>query len=466
MIHITFSISAASASTATTASESHSLAPSVSSHLTETATSKSTMQHSENISAPQISTTQHEETNVNLDLQLPTTRRNNNNIIIETVPQNHPTTTSVVQASSTISAAADESVAAALKDIKMAIQATRVLQHQSTRIPHPGVSPTSTMGSAINNRNATTMGSVIMNGSTIPISQVSNISEGNTGILPTTAINNTSQIMKTGSQIPITSTTSEPISSDPWVPRNNVVPNLLPVSSLGTQSDIQESGVATQSTLVASSSDKSIQNSAATIALSNSLNNTSQAVQTVGQPSVIQQTTTSSLPISSKSSSTSNGTAVLSSSDVTSHQPTNTPSLKDPSKSHNVLMGEAVGTEKGAGRRDMIHTQDINIDDDVEDIDEDEEEDDEEDDELEDEESESELGEERVPTPKNLKDTVDDDLDTDQETDRLLGQQYNDDNGYYDSKVGLNFTFFGTIHFYLFSLFQPSIANIIFITFN
>ena len=71
--------------------------------------------------------------------------------------------------------------------------------------------------------------------------------------------------------------------------------------------------------------------------------------------------------------------------------------------------------------------------------DEDEEDDDEEDEDEEDEEdeeeedSESEVGEERVPTPKNCKE--DEDLDTDQETDRLLGQQYNDDNGYYDQKV-------------------------------
>lgn len=47
---------------------------------------------------------------------------------------------------------------------------------------------------------------------------------------------------------------------------------------------------------------------------------------------------------------------------------------------------------------------------------------------------ESDIGEERVPTPKTSKD-AEDDLDTDQETDRLLGQQYNDDNGYYDAKV-------------------------------
>ena len=129
-------------------------------------------------------------------------------------------------------------------------------------------------------------------------------------------------------------------------------------------------------------------------------------------------------------------------------------------------MAENVGVEKGAGRRDMHHSQDINIDDDVEDIDEDEEEDEDEDDELEDEESESELGEERVPTPKNLKDTADDDLDTDQETDRLLGQQYNDDNGYYDSKVGLNFTFLGTIYFYIFPFLNPVSLPFLLITFK
>ena len=43
---------------------------------------------------------------------------------------------------------------------------------------------------------------------------------------------------------------------------------------------------------------------------------------------------------------------------------------------------------------------------------------------------------ERVPTPKNA--AGEDELDTDQETDRLLGQQYNDDNGYYDQKVSLS----------------------------
>merc|ERR1719445_1560301 len=46
--------------------------------------------------------------------------------------------------------------------------------------------------------------------------------------------------------------------------------------------------------------------------------------------------------------------------------------------------------------------------------------------------TESELEEERVPTPEVMK-KEDEDLDTDQETDRLLGQQYNDDTGYYDT---------------------------------
>ncbi len=83
--------------------------------------------------------------------------------------------------------------------------------------------------------------------------------------------------------------------------------------------------------------------------------------------------------------------------------------------------------------------------DDEEEDEEDDEEEDEEDDEEEEEEEESgedeevseddeDVIEERVPTPKNAKE--DEELDTDQETDRLLGQQYNDDNGYYDSKVG------------------------------
>ena len=70
---------------------------------------------------------------------------------------------------------------------------------------------------------------------------------------------------------------------------------------------------------------------------------------------------------------------------------------------------------------------------------EDHSEDEDEDDEEDEDESESEIGEERVPTPKNAG-KEEEDLDTDQETDRLLGQQYNDDNGYYDSKVRHHFS--------------------------
>lgn len=83
-----------------------------------------------------------------------------------------------------------------------------------------------------------------------------------------------------------------------------------------------------------------------------------------------------------------------------------------------------------------VEEEDEDDDDEDEEDDEEEEDDDEEEDEEDEEEEESEssdIGEERVPTPKNAKD--DEDLDTDQETDRLLGQQYNDDNGYYDQKV-------------------------------
>merc|ERR1712223_432041 len=120
-------------------------------------------------------------------------------------------------------------------------------------------------------------------------------------------------------------------------------------------------------------------------------------------------------------------------STTATQQPLTSSSQKESTKHNNILMTDNTISEKGAGRRDVVHSQDTNMDDDVEDLEEDEEEEDD-DDELEDEESESEVGEERVPTPKNMKEAAEDDLDTDQETDRLLGQQYNDDNGYYDSK--------------------------------
>ena len=89
-----------------------------------------------------------------------------------------------------------------------------------------------------------------------------------------------------------------------------------------------------------------------------------------------------------------------------------------------------IGTFQTSDLKIVMNRRRSNNDDDLDDLDENElEEEDDDDDE-----EESEIVEERVPTPKTSKD-AEDDLDTDQETDRLLGQQYNDDNGYYDSKV-------------------------------
>lgn len=90
------------------------------------------------------------------------------------------------------------------------------------------------------------------------------------------------------------------------------------------------------------------------------------------------------------------------------------------------------GVDSGVLQEQEVDEEEETDDDDDEDEDDSEEDDDEDEDEEED---DSEVVEERVPTPKN---NGDEELDTDQETDRLLGQQYNDDNGYFDSKVGMN----------------------------
>ena len=208
--------------------------------------------------------------------------------------------------------AADESVAAALKDIKMAIQATRVLQHQ-TRIPGP--QPT-----------------VI--GSRIPAP------------LPTPSNN-----MVTPGAVTTPADGTGPVPADPWVPRG---PASIATNSVNVTTFTSESAAAA-------------------------------ATATSG----------SVPPIAS------NGAVV--------------PPPPVSSKKDDLPVA-------GAGTGDL----DDDIEEDDDDIDDDDED-------LDDDESESEIGEERVPTPKNLKE--DEDLDTDQETDRLLGQQYNDDNGYYDSKV-------------------------------
>jgi len=89
--------------------------------------------------------------------------------------------------------------------------------------------------------------------------------------------------------------------------------------------------------------------------------------------------------------------------------------------------------EEAAEDEDGEEDEEEEDDEDDEEDDEDDEEEGDEDESEEDEEDLEQPIEERVPTPKNLKE--DEELDTDQETDRLLGQQYNDDNGYYDAKV-------------------------------
>ena len=339
-----------------------------------------------------------------------------------------PTAVIQDQVPTAVTAAADESVAAALKDIKMAIQATRVLQHQSTRIPHPGVSPTSTMGQSTNNRRHPNVGSVIMNGSTVPTNNVPNSNDGSNGIISSNNVANGSQISKIVSQSATNAPPSEQNALDPWVPRNNAVPTLPPIAPLGANNDIQGSA-STNRVVVAGAIDRSTQSISAA-APSACTTNTSQAVQTITQNSL--QKGKPSVPVANSNTLPSTTAAQNVSASL---------SQKESGKHHNVLMADNAVGEKGAGRRDVVHSQDVNIDDDVEDLEEDEDEEDDDDEELEDEESESELGEERVPTPKNMKEAADDDLDTDQETDRLLGQQYNDDNGYYDSKVGLHYTF-------------------------
>ena len=356
----------------------------------------------------------------------PSSERHNSMTKSEDIPiAGIPTTAIQTQVPTAVTAAADESVAAALKDIKMAIQATRVLQHQSTRIPHPGVSPTSTMGHSISNRRHPTVGNVVMNGSAAPMNKMGNVGDVNKGTQSNTIISHSTQANKIGSQGLTTTPPSEQSALDPWVPRNNTLPTLPPAASQVGNNDIPATAPASR-TVVAGAMDRSVQSSSV-VAQSAIVTNTSQAVQTMAPNSL--QKLKSTVPVANSNVMPSN---------IANQQALVSSSQKESGKHHNSLMSENVGSEKGAGRRDVVHSQDVNIDDDVDDLEEDEEEEEDDEDELEDEESESELGEERVPTPKNMKEAADDDLDTDQETDRLLGQQYNDDNGYYDSKVGLH----------------------------
>ena len=352
---------------------------------------------------------------------------------IQTTIHFQPTTSSNIQSMPTpgSNATADESVAAALKDIKMAIQATRVLQHQGTRIPHAGISPISGGCSTLPARNNPMPDSIIMNGSAT--NKIPRIAEGNGFVGSAANASNIDMMARTGSEVPMgVASTDNMGSSDPWVPRGNAVPHINPGVSFMKNNDIQ--GVSHNPIASSSSNERSIRGTVGNVPVTNEMN-TSQAVQTIPTQTT-QHTEATTLQMPSRAL-TNNESMIV--PNLASQQPINTSSVKEPGKPHNNMMTE---NEKGAGRRDRIHSQDLNIDDDVEDIEEDDEEDEDEDEEIEDDESESEVGEERVPTPKNMKDAADDDLDTDQETDRLLGQQYNDDNGYYDSKVSHNVIIF------------------------
>ena len=366
---------------------------------------------------------------------------------IQTTIHFQPTTSSNIQSMPTpgSTATADESVAAALKDIKMAIQATRVLQHQGTRIPHAGIAPISGGCSTIPARNNPVPDGIIMNGSAT--NKIPRIAEGNGLVGSASNASNIDMMARSSNEVPMGVASADNMgSSDPWVPRGNVAPHINPGVSFMKNNDIQHIPIASSS-----SNEMSIRGTIGNVPVTNEMN-TSQAVQTIPTQTT-QHTEATTLQMPSRT--LTNNESMIAPS-LASQQPINTSSVKEPGKPHNNMMTE---NEKGAGRRDRIHSQDLNIDDDVEDIEEDDEEDEDEDEEIEDDESESEVGEERVPTPKNMKDAADDDLDTDQETDRLLGQQYNDDNGYYDSKVSHNVIIFIRMLYDLLSppLFMPTL---------
>ncbi len=211
----------------------------------------------------------------------------------------------------------DESVAAALKDIKMAIQATRVLQHQ-TRIPTTG------SGSNPSNSNA-----ISTSASTV-------ITDNNADLVTSAAASNG--------------------LDDPWI--------------------LREQNQTTVTSTVSSTA------AAAVLSLPSAPANV--------VPEVI----------------------------------------SEESPKENASSEEA--EEENVNEEEEEEEEDSGEEEEESEEGEEESEEGEDEEEEEEEESESEIAEERVPTPKNV---PEEDLDTDQETDRLLGQQYNDDNGYYDQKV-------------------------------
>ncbi|XP_040578839.1 uncharacterized protein [Lepeophtheirus salmonis] len=271
-------------------------------------------------------------------------------------------------------AAADESVAAALKDIKKAIQAARVLQ--STRIPPPNPP----LPSEINS------------------SSCSSSSKPSEELPPTGII-------------------------DPWILRQNANPTpplaeYDPTESSSNHPSNSQQQLEQQQQPSSSGVDlHSIMNMSSTSSCNNSVTGGGSGkeipvVSSSSSSSAAAAGTGATTPVITSKESMSSSSCISDSSPLGGNNSLQTVSLSN-NHSNSVVVVE-----------DEIEEDEVEDDEEDEDVDEEEEEDEED--------SESDIGEERVPTPKNKED---DDLDTDQETDRLLGQQYNDDNGYYDTKV-------------------------------
>ncbi|XP_071750066.1 uncharacterized protein [Lepeophtheirus salmonis] len=270
-------------------------------------------------------------------------------------------------------AAADESVAAALKDIKKAIQAARVLQ--STRIPPPNPP----LPSEINS------------------SSCSSSSKPSEELPPTGII-------------------------DPWILRQNANPTpplaeYDPTESSSNHPSNSQQQLEQQQQPSSSGVDlHSIMNMSSTSSCNNSVTGGGSGkeipvVSSSSSSSAAAAGTGATTPVITSKESMSSSSCISDSSPLGGNNSLQTVSLSN-NHSNSVVVVE-----------DEIEEDEVEDDEEDEDVDEEEEEDEED--------SESDIGEERVPTPKNKED---DDLDTDQETDRLLGQQYNDDNGYYDTK--------------------------------
>lgn len=314
-----------------------------------------------------------------------------------------------------VSDASDESVAAALKDIKLAIQATRVLQHQ-TRIPisdsYHFIPCSSSLTSSIQNNKpdisgggeSTTAILVTGNSVTTAACRVSS----NRPIVSLAAAGVASTLATSASR-------EESIGREPWLAStafqqaqsgggqaNGTAfnfgggPERKPAPGSGGAHPLEGLPVVPTSGVLLSKSG-------------------------IGQPLPPVPPPISTIP-TSISSGCGRGSQLAAVSGAMSDISVFMPPPPMPGE----MMVE---------KDNVVDIDEENVEEDDEMLDEE----DDDDDDIEEDESESEIVEERVPTPKNIRD--DEDLDTDQETDRLLGQQYNDDNGYFDSKVSFSCPF-------------------------